>query len=172
MWPFRRKAASPDSPAIDRHKLACGAAFALAHELEAGGRPVTDDEIRETYWSLSSVMQSNSDSVAQGRFVVIASLCAHRNHLTAELLPDAMEPLYYLDVEDMEEIVKYLTWLASYDKAYLGRPTTSGRDYLLTLADSPGILRDAFRRMYERQESRNEFPIPRILEEIPPRESA
>lgn len=147
------------------------AAFALAHELEAGGRPITDDEIRETYWSLSSFMQSNCDSVAQRRFAVIASLCAHRNHLVAELLPDAMEPLYYLGVEDMEEIVKYLTWLATYDKAYLGRPTTSGKNYLLTLADSPGILRDAFRQMYEQQEYRDESPIPRILEEIPPRGS-
>lgn len=164
MWPFSRKAPKTPSHPIDKHAAACDAAFALAYELEAASTPITDDEIRKTYWSLASIMQSNCDSVARGKFVVIASLCAHRQHLVADFLPSAMEPLYLLDVEDMEVISKYLTWLAGYNDAYLGRPTASGRDYLLTLAESPDILREAFRQMYEQQESRNKFPVPRILE--------
>lgn len=143
--------------------MALNTAFSLARELEIESRAITDGEILGAYKAVRTHMQSNCDSMAQGMLVLIACLCAHRKHLTPDLLPGAMESLYYLGVEDIENVTGYIKWLADYDQPYLGKPTITGRSYLLELANSPEILRDAFRRMYELQEPNDELPLPRIL---------
>ena len=167
MWPFRKKA--PVVSAVDQFQKAKEAVFELMHRLDAGDASISDEEIRTAYRDLATRMQSNCDSVAQGLLVVISSLCANRKHLTAEFLPDAMEPLYFLAIEDYSGFAHYFKWLADYDDAYLGKPTPSGKTYLLSLASSEDAIREAFEVMFRKQDSHSrgsdddEESLPAIL---------
>jgi len=76
--------------------------------LEEGDTSITDDEARDAYRAVVSRMQSNCNSVAQGLLTMIAGICVHRPHLAPEFLPDALQSLYYLGIEDLEGIKKYL----------------------------------------------------------------
>ncbi|MEM9017507.1 MAG: hypothetical protein AAGC68_10875 [Verrucomicrobiota bacterium] len=150
MWPFRKKA--PEVTTVDEFHEAKDRAIELMYRLDAGDTSISDDEVREVYRELANRMQSNCDSVAQGLLVVIVSLCASRNHLTAEFLPDAMEALYSLAIEEYAGFERYFNWLADYDDAYLGKPTPSGRTYLLNIASSEETIREAFEVMYRKQD--------------------
>lgn len=164
MSPFRKKA--PVVSVVDQFLLAKEAVFELMHRLDAGDASINDDEIREAYRNLARRMQSNCDSVAQGLLVVISSLCANRTHLTAEFLPDAMEPLYFLAIEDYAGFAHYFKWLADYDDSYLGKPTPSGRVYLLSLANSEDTIREAFEVMFRTQHNNRDdeaVSLPAIL---------
>lgn len=165
MWPFRKK--PPPDNAVSKLEQAVDKVFQLMNRLEAGDSAIEDEEIREAYGALASTLQSNCDSVAQGLLVVIASLCANRQHLTAELLPDAMDPLYGLAIENYDVLAGYFKWLADHDTPYLGTPTPSGRDYLLHLSDSEETLRAAFEVMYRKQQEEwgvdDDELLPKIL---------
>lgn len=151
MWPFRKKA--PVVSAVDQFQQAKEAAFELMRRLDEGESSTSDSEVRDTFQNLAQRVQSNCDSVAQGLLVVIASLCANRRHLTPELLPDGLEPLYFLAIEDYSGFAHYLRWLADYDEPYLGTPTPSGREYLIELSESEEMIRNAFEIMFQKQDN-------------------
>jgi len=138
---------------VDEFQQAKDVVFRLMRRLNEGESNITDDEIREAYQNLARRMQSNCDSVAQGLLVVIASLCANRRHLTSEFLPDAIEPLYFLAIEDYAGFAHYFKWLASHDNPYLGIPTPSGRSYLIELSESETTIRRAFEIMFRKQDN-------------------
>lgn len=137
----------------------------ICEQLEAGNTSVTDDEVRDAYRAMASRMQSNCDSVAQGLLTIIAGLCAHRPNLASEFLPDALQSLYYLGIEDLEGIKKYIKWLIEYDQPYHGRATQSGYNFLRGLFQQDKLLIEAFRVMYSREDNewRKENPsVPNV----------
>jgi hypothetical protein len=155
----------PNDP-VGRFRKVTIAAFELMDRLEAEEEVIDDSEIRDTYFSLEGRMQSNCDSVAQGLLVVMASLCAKRRGLTPKLLPSAIAPVYALGFERYEQFAHYLRWLADFNSPYLGRPTRSGRSYLLELSTSEALIRDAIGFVWQSMRSNppeeDEY-IPHIL---------
>lgn len=125
----------------------------ICDQLESGDSSVTDDEARDAYRAMALRMQSNCDSVAQGLLTIIAGLCAHRPNLAPEFLPDALQSLYYLGIEDLDGIFKYIKWLIEYDQPYHGRATQSGYDYLRSLLQQDELLIEAFRMMYSHEDN-------------------
>ncbi len=50
------------------------------------GRELKDEEIKEAYELFSKSIQTNTISAAELEFVIIASICAYKPHLTKDLL--------------------------------------------------------------------------------------
>jgi hypothetical protein len=154
MWPFKRKPVVTVSPEVQSYDEARSKLKKLCQNLEIGSAPTpTDSEILVVYSNVKNRMQSNCDSVAQGLFTSIADICAHRPHLASDILPDALQPLYHLGIEDLEGIKKYIRWLVDFDEPYHGRPTPSGYRYLRELTEQDQVIIDAFRSMYSKEKN-------------------
>lgn len=142
------------SPEVLAFEAARARIRGICEQLEAdAGSRLTDAAVLDAYADLRGRMQSNCDAVAQGLFTIVAGICAHRPHLALELLPDPLRSLYYLDIEDLEGIKRYLLWLVNYDQPYLGRATESGYRYLRELAGQDSLLIEAFRVMFSREDN-------------------
>jgi len=126
---------------------------ALCQRMESDGAGVSDAEAMAAYKAATSGWQTNCDAAAQGLFMLVSRMCALKPQLESQLLPDAIRPLYYLGVEDLPTIKKYLTWLVEYQTPYIERTTNHGYDYLRMLAGRDDTLIEAFRAMYEMEDN-------------------
>ena len=126
---------------------ALDAARELIVELDAGGH-VPDEKMRNVYFGLASQMQSNCDAVASGLLATIGALCAHAEHLTREFLPSAMQPIYYLGLEDFDGVRAYILHVACSKCTYLDTQTEAGRRFLEQLGDNRPLIVESFRQMY------------------------
>ena len=154
MWPFKRKPVVTVSPKIQSYDEARSKLKELCEKLEAqSGSMPADSEILVAYSNLKSRMQSNCDSVAQGLLTSVSDICAYRPHLASDILPDALQPLYHLGIEDLEGVKNYIRWLVDYDEPYHGRPTQSGCRYLRELIEQDQVIIDAFRSMFSKEEN-------------------
>lgn len=157
----------PNDP-VEQFRRVRDAALRLMYDLEAQEKQIDDAVIVQTYFDLQSRMQSNCDSVAQGLLAVMASLCAERRHLTKELLPSAIEPIYALGLERLEDFSAYLVNLTQLKDPYLGPPTSSGRRYLVELSASDSTIREAVRSVWQsmrRNPPEDDEYVPAILKE-------
>lgn len=118
---------------------------------------VSDEALVVALRSIHSQLQTNCQSAAEAMFVAIANVGAHRPHVADQFLPDAIRPLYYLGIEDLDGIKQSIAWMLSSGPLYLGQPTRNGRGYLHSLNQSEATLISAFRIMYDQEE--NEWRI-------------
>ena len=152
MWPFNRnKIVQHESPKLLSFERALAAVQQLILRLE-GGATVSDEEICTTYFALSEQMQSNCDAVATGRLATIGAICAHANHLVKILLPSAMQPIYYLGIEELDSLKAFILNVANREKPYLDTQTTAGVKFLQQLAINDLLILEAFREMYEAED--------------------
>ena len=127
MWPFKRKKLIRyESPELLAFENALEVVRQLIVELDAGGQ-VSDEKIRDVYFSLEKQMQSNCDAVASGLLTTIGAICAHAEHLAHELLPSALQPVYYLGIEDHDGVRAYILHVARAYSTYLDTQTPAGR---------------------------------------------
>lgn len=172
MWPFnlwKKREASPlDRPLANLRKLA----KRLASQ-DGSVNAVNDDEIRTAYQNIASRMLTSCDAAAQGKMAAMAELCVHAEHMTEELLADALEPVYMLGIEDLTGVQDYLRWLSSHETPYLGELSQRARQFLETVVDRPNLIVSAFESMYAREDNewRTEDPdvpdVPPILKDRP-----
>ena len=130
---------------------------------------MSDSDLLVAHRKLVSGLQTNCEAAAEGLFVVAANICAHRPQLAEELLAEAIRPLYYLGIEDLPSIKRFVEWIIRAEDLYLGLPTDNGRGYLTSLLGSDDTVVAAFRKMYEtednqwRDEEADTPTVPRIL---------
>jgi hypothetical protein len=141
MWPFDRK--NPiryESPELLAFEAALSAVRRVINDLEAGEH-VPDETIRSVYFTVEKNMQSNCDAVASGLLATIGSICAHAKHMAPEFLPSAMQPIYYLGIEDTDGINAYILHVADVETTYPNTETQAGRKYVKQIAEDRPLLR-------------------------------
>lgn len=130
---------------------------------------VSDQQLLSACHEFAALMQTNCDSAAQGFFVIAADVCFHRPKLSAEFLKYAMQSLYYLGYEELDDIKRYIRELLNTENLYLGHLSSNGREYLVRLLEQNATIIKAFRLMYAMEDNdwRKEDPdypdIPPIL---------
>ena len=89
---------------------------ALAGVIESlvRGEYVDEHSIRSAVLGYFDKMQSNCDSVAQGQISISSTICFFRPNLAADLFERPLQCLYYLGVEQMEDINRYLVWFLGF----------------------------------------------------------
>jgi hypothetical protein len=160
MWPFKqKKSIRYESPGLLAFEAALSAVLQLIADLE-NGEHVADDKIRSIYFTLVKHMQSNCDAVASGLLATIGAICTHARNLVREFLPSAMQPIYYLGIEDFDTWKSYILHVADAKTTYLDTQTMAGQRFLKQLAEDRELLVDAFREMYNHEENnwRDEEP--------------
>ncbi len=85
-------------------------------------------------------------------------------------MTEPIRSLFYLGIETMEEIKKYISWLVDFDKPYLGRSTREAHEWLGNFSNTGDqAILEAFKAMISTEdiEWRKEDPdytdIPKIL---------
>ncbi|EGR1985705.1 TPA: hypothetical protein GRI96_25530 [Vibrio parahaemolyticus] len=97
-------------------------------------------------------MQSNCDSIAQGQLSILSTVCMFQPNLARELFERPMQALYYLGLESMDDIKRYLEWFIIYDEPYLGRGSDESYMWLNGfLANGTDVIQQAFINMYEKE---------------------
>ena len=160
MWPFDRKNPIPyELPELIAFDAALSAVRRVVNDLEAGEH-VPDETIRSVYFTLEQNMQSNCDAVASGLLATIGSICAHAKHLAREFLPSALQPIYYLGIEDADGIEAFISHVADAEATYLDTQTPAGQEFLKHIAGDRVLVVAAFRQMYDNENNdwRREHP--------------
>mgnify|MGYP000082512892 CR=1 FL=1 len=154
------------SPVVKAYDKALTRMRSICKKLEKKSNSnLTDSHILNAYESVRNQAQSNCDSIAQGLFTIVAGICAHRPHLAPKILPDPLQSLYYLGIEDLDGIKNYIIWLIGFDEPYLGRATQSGYQYLHELTEQDSVLTEAFRVMFSKEDNewrKDEKDLPSI----------
>lgn len=89
--------------------------------------------------------------------------------MAPEFLPSALQPIYYLGVEDAAGIEAYILHVADAESTYFDTQTPAGQWFLKHIAEDRALLVEAFRQMYDNEDNdwRREDPdvpaIPPIL---------
>lgn len=162
MWPFKRKKTiRRESTKLNSFEQALAAVRKLILRLE-GGATVPDEEVLITYFTLSDQLQSSCDAVASGRLATIGAICAHADHLACKLLPSAMEPIYYLGIEDLESLKTFILDVAKQEKSYLETQTEAGAKFLRQLASNDLLMVAAFQRMFDAEDNQWRFEDPDV----------
>lgn len=126
---------------------------------------IDDATIIETYFEYNRTMESNCDSVAQGLLAILATICSHRPHLAKELLTAPLQSLYYLGIEDLEDVKRYLSWFVSFDEPYLGKAPEFAYTWLNEfMKNNDKIIVEAFRKMYLEEDNEWRDTEPAILQ--------
>ena len=169
MFPFRKKLVRHKSPELTAFENALSDVGSLVASLEANHDSVSDESIRQTYFNLESALQSNCDAVASGLLSVVGAICVHAEHLTCELLPSAIQPIYYLGIEDLAGIQAYIRGVAKQADSYLDLHTEVGSQFLIRISSNEELIVTAFQSMYDLEDNqwRTEEPdvpaVPPIL---------
>ncbi len=115
---------------------------------------VRDEEILNAFFSFQKSMQTNCDSAAQGLFSLVSVLCYFKPQLSKELLAEPLRALYYLGIESLEEIKKYIEQFITLDEPYMGKATKEGYDWLQDILNGHDvIIIEAFQYMYDAEEN-------------------
>ena len=126
---------------------------------------VSDEEVLKAFFSFQNSMQTNCDSAAQGLFSCVSVLCYYKPHLSKVLLAEPLRALYYLGIESLEDIKKYIKWFITFEEPYIGRATAEGYDWLQELMnDKDEIIIEAFKQMYDAEDNEWRESQPSILQ--------
>jgi hypothetical protein len=126
---------------------------------------VDDDNVIIEYKKFCEKLQSNCNSVCQGTLTCAASICMYRNHLSIYLLQKPMQSLYYLGVENFDDITNYIDWFIDFPDPYLGRPEAKAYEWLKTLRLQRDVITESFRLMYHEEDNDWRSDIPKILKD-------
>ena len=167
MWPFKhKKPIRYESPGLLEFEAALSAVRQLIADLENGER-VADDKIRSVYFALVKHMQSNCDAVASGLLATIGAICTHAETLAREFLPSAIQPIYYLGIEDGDTLKSYILHIADSQTTHLDTQTKAGQRFLKQLAEDRILLVDSFREMYNQEHHNWPDDEPDVTKEPP-----
>lgn len=114
----------------------------LAKELEEGA-DISNETLKSSYFELSNTMATNCSAAAEGHLTALACVCRLRPELVQEFLPRALQPLYFLGVDELEEFSSCIVDTARKDRTYLDLDTPERREFLLRLADDVAALEKA-----------------------------
>ncbi len=125
---------------------------------------INDQIVLDTFVEFNSTMQSNCDSVAQGLLACVISICVYKPHLEVELLVAPLQALYYLGIEDLDDLKHYLKWFITYQDPYLGRAPDKAYEWFGDfLKDNDQVIIEAFRKMYFKEDNEWRESEPQIL---------
>ena len=91
--------------------------------LEKDADAMADEAVRQCYFELDELMQTNCESAASGLLATLGAICAHKAHLAGDLLPRAMQPIYYLGIEDLAGVQAVIRWVARQEDSYFNTHT-------------------------------------------------
>jgi hypothetical protein len=101
--------------------------FGLQHDIEEGNVSLSDEEIIEKFETW--IPSYNAEGAAEGYFSFISSISFHKPQLIPILLRKAVEPLYFLGIESVEEVLKWAEiYLKNSNAIY--KPSVDGQKWL------------------------------------------
>lgn len=87
--------------------------LARLEALESDTPGISDAQIHAEWDAFVSTLTADCDSVAQMLIAVLAGIARHRPEMIESLLPDAIDPLLCLGLEDVPSI---LAWYAEHKR--------------------------------------------------------
>jgi len=94
----------------------------LALVSEEDFESVTDDHIEEVWHAYKNGLRTNCEGAADGLMAALASISSRRPEMFEQLLPDALEPLLMLGVDDAADIIVCAIDFTGRENLYMGRP--------------------------------------------------
>ena len=94
----------------------------LLDALDADAEDVSKTNIEEVWNGFVGGMQSSCDAVADALMAALASICSRREDMLETLLPDTIEPMLMLGVEDANAVIEWAAVFTEREVLYMGRP--------------------------------------------------
>jgi hypothetical protein len=101
---------------------------------------ISKEEILKEVKYFDENLRTNCSAAAEANFSLISSICYFRNDLDIELLKFALRPLYYLGIEESDDVVKWVDQFLSKKNSYCC-PTPYGIKWLENLITRKEIIK-------------------------------
>jgi|GEM_PF-1369896 len=112
----------------------CNVLSSIFPRLAQGDSNLTDQEILDSYFAFSNKIQTNTFAAAELEWVTVATLCAHRPHLTGTLIRRGLLSIVWSIGDEItnEDVLAFLDHrvLASNAMPYGGLPPDAGLTWL------------------------------------------
>lgn len=98
----------------------------VLEKLDNGEVGTSNEQILLSFKQFAATIATNCDCVAQVYFGAIAPICKQRPELESELIKKALLPLIYLELTNLEDVLKWVSWYSQQTKPYFGRTSNEG----------------------------------------------
>lgn len=104
----------------------------LLDALENRPEQVSDEKILVEWAGFRDSLRTCCKAAADALLAALCSICCHRPAMFEKLLPDALEPLMMLGIEDASAVIQWVGNFAERHDPYMGRPDAAAIQWLRT----------------------------------------
>ncbi|MDX8404528.1 MAG: hypothetical protein R8K50_00060 [Mariprofundus sp.] len=94
---------------------------------------LTAASIEDVWNNFKETLHTNCDSAADALMAALSSVCSRRPLMLEKLLPDALEPLTMLGLEEVSEVQNWATRFTEREDLYLGKPDQQSIAWILAV---------------------------------------
>jgi len=112
---------------------------------------ISDADIVLVWSEYHHGMRTNCNAAAEALMAALASICSHRSGMLATLLPDMLDPLVMLGMENASEVIDWALAFTKLESPYMGRPDALALNWIsedfATLKHDIQVALDALRTL-------------------------